>query len=186
VANKFNIAAEHSVEVGTLLGLAALLSDCTNFAELCEQAVGAAARAKVITGPLAPAWDGGGFTKDELAELLCQAHLHPPVAPQKLLTPDFGVAVAPRESGVFALKFRRYARELELAVDAGNDLYMWFLDTITKLETEMMDKAQQRPCPWPISVQRLQGPAFGQLTDKPAQGEYLWSVHVVSWGLSPE
>lgn len=189
---KFNPSAPTSVEAATLLKVADLIADCEPFQQLSDKTTSADARTKIKTGPFPLAWEGSGFTKQQLADLLCSVNLHPPMQGDKSVVLDSGSFVAPRESGTFVMTTRRYVRESEYEEDGnGNDIYMFFLDRIAALEAEMirrsdLEAATNSDYPHPLSIQRVDGPAFGKLAEKPAQGEYLWARHSIGWGLSPE
>jgi hypothetical protein len=185
VANKFNVNDARG-EVKSALDFAALLSECERFAEISGTTVGAAALAKIILGPHAKPWEGGGYKKDELEEIGCEAHVFPAPQNSKSSIVDDGSFSAPIENGNWHLVIRRVAFEDEIAVADGNDLYMWFWNQLCQLEFEIMEKMESRESPKLLGIERNGGPAYGLLAEKPAQGEYLWAQHVISWGESRE
>lgn len=182
---KFDSNGTLSTEVQAAFIVATQLSLCAHFAELTEKPVGAESLAKITLGPMAPAWDGGGFTKDQLANLLFQANIYSPLDSEKIVQQDEG-SFCPNESSSLMLTFRRYARESELNEANGhNDLYMWLWNTVSLLETELHERLVAQGLETPVIAREI-GPCYGDLSEKVGQGEYLWSTHRISWGQASE
>lgn len=188
----FDINATHSAEVQTLVALRDLIGDCTNWGTLCEKPVGTQARDKVVLGPGAKPWDEVEFTKDELANLLCDGHIFTPPEPEKTLVLDTGVGTPARERGTFIVEIYRYVRDSEWDEDGyGSDVYLWFLDTVTKLESEILARSapassDARECPILQAMQRIEDPRFGNLRTEVGSGHFLTCAHAIVWGQTDE
>jgi len=168
-----------SPEGAALYHMADLLSECDNFQTLTETDDSLAALEKVVIGYHNEPWDSDQYSVDELASLFCEAHLISSLEGERAVVRSDS-SPTPEEGGTWDMSIRRYVRDSEKTDRSG--LYLWFLDVVAALETEIITNADVRECPRLISISRDQGPAFGVRDAETAQGDYLWVTHTIAWG----
>lgn len=174
-----------SDEAEVLWNLADLLAECEAAQRLAEKTTGTAGerkiatRAKIIVGPHAGPWGGDAFTPDEMASRFIEFQLALPTESGRTLVKSGGSFDRPDVTSDVWMYVRRHARASELS--DRSDLYLWFLDQMAALENELMVKSEQRECPVLQAIVRQQI-GYGALKKKSAQGEFLHTLHTITWG----
>lgn len=184
-----------SAEFGALWHLVDLLTECEAVQTLAEaeggdeSALKASARERFIIGPHAGPWDAEQFTVEELEARFIEFQVYVPTDGGRTVVASDGSFDRADEGGDIMLITRRLCRRSEVntfADDTGlegrQDLYLWFGDLISAMEAEAMVRAESRECPRLHAFTRQQGPSFGLKEYESAQGEFLQTLHSITWG----
>lgn len=178
----FDDDASLSEEVAALTTARELLAATTPLQELLEAATQNEALALILPGPLAPPQDGDVFTIGELENRIAYAQIHPQLDEDSYLaTLSRAVGNIAEKEGLFHLHIRRQIRQREWNEPNGRaDIYLWFLDRTSKMCEDFIEaadlnlNAQQ--------IKRRRGPLFSAITDRAAQGLYIWADFIIPWG----
>lgn len=178
-----------SAEVGALWHLVDMLAECDAVQALAEASDAAGARERFVVGPHAGPWDADEFTEEELESRFIEFQVYLPTEAGRTVVKSASSFDRADEAGDIGLIVRRLVRKSELAafneaagVDGRQDAYLFFADCISAMEQEAMTKAELRECPRLQGFNRQQGPSFGEKRSESAQGVYLFTHHMISWG----
>lgn len=178
----FSPSAPQSADAATLYHLSVLLSEITAFKSLCEAASTSAALAKIVYGIHATPQGGDEYSETELASVFCEAHLHPGEGGNDIVMLDDG-SPTPISGGVFVLDIRRYARPSEIATPAlRNNLFLWYFDCVNAIANDLVAGYATRQCPRITKITKPLAAAWGDFSEKPGQGEFLFSRILITWG----
>lgn len=169
-------------EAKTLVALEDLIAECAAAHELAEATgTDAEKKAKVLTkitvGPQDTSWDADDFTEDQKAVQFVEFQLFTPMEDAKTVIVE-GWDVS--SVGVFGLIVRRYVRKSE--AENKRDVYLYFLDCISKLENQIGSWLATRNCPRIKDLRRVQGPSFPSIEHEQAQGCHIFAVYMMNWG----
>ena len=167
------------VEIKSILATADVMSQCHSWQTLCDKTDESEARSKIIVGLDDKPWDEQQYSLEQLAEIGCQANLIWPVEGERTARRGTGGPQA-EEQGAFELNIRRYVIPPERDYLAA--AFLWFASHVSKLQTELIEKADLANCPIIRSISRTSGPAQGSWDEETAQGEYFWVHFSIEWG----
>lgn len=132
---------------------------------------------KVTIGPQWLAWDADDISEDQLATQWCEFQVFVPSEDGKSIVVE-GWDV--NGFGTFGLIIRRYVRDSE--INDKRDVYLFFLDCLSRLETDLGQWMREHDRPRLKGLNRMQGPGFATLAEEAAQGGYIFATYMIPWG----